>query len=124
MRRHTRGEYLALPQGRMYEPEIARYEVAEPAMDQARGSPRRRPAEVSRFHERHPEPHSRRVESHPGTDYAAADHEHVEQARTELFKRALPKHAHHSSTRSAAPRTIHPSIVPAMISKACGGSTG
>src|SRR5215211_5089175 len=124
MRRHTRGEYLALPQGRMYEPEIARYKVAESAMDQARGSPRRRPTEVSRVHERHPEPHPGRVESHPGTDYAAADHEQVEHARTELFQRALPKHPHHSTTLSAARGMAHPSTMSAMISKACEGSSG
>src|SRR5215212_1388562 len=124
MRCDAGGEDVSLPQGHSHQPEIARSKVAKPAMDQARGSPRRRTAEVARVHERHPEPHPRRVESHPATDYAAADHEHVEHVRTELFKRALPKHAHHNSTRSVAPRAIHPSIVPAMISKACGGSSG
>src|SRR5918995_254240 len=124
MRRDAGGEDVALSQGRTYEPEVAPSKVAKSAMDQARGRPRRRPAEVSRVHERHPKPRPRRVESHPGTDYAAADHEHVEHARAELFQRAFPKHAHHSATRSAAPGAAQPSTSPAMTSKACFGSSG
>src|SRR5215218_2770047 len=124
MRRDAGGKDVALPRGRTHETEFARSEIAKPTVDQARGSTRRRPAKVSCVHERHPEPYPGRVESNPGTDYAAADHEQVEHARAKLFQRAFPKPAHHSGTRSATPRAAQSLTSPAIISKACGGSSG